>query len=242
MLRRVAHLITAAWLISAALRTVDGPFIARGCVATDVLTTAAPSATGPPPVSGGEAQGAVPYQELIRSVSEQHGVPADLVTSVIRLESNFNPAAVSPRGARGLMQLMPDTAAELGVHNSFDVEQNLEGGVRYLRALLERFAGDVALAVAAYNAGAEVVKRYGGIPPYPETERYVERFLHIYRGTDARWVSQPATGEVGPARAGPPSAEADLMVMAWSEFGCPSGGQTIGRWHDWTIGSRHDWS
>src|SRR5206468_11299279 len=121
----------------------------------------------------------VPYRDLIRAAAERHELAPELVESVIRVESNFKARAVSPKGARGLMQLMPATAAMLGVRNVFDVRQNLEGGVRHLRHLVDRYPGNLALALAAYNAGVEAVTRYGGIPPYAETQAYVARILRL---------------------------------------------------------------
>jgi len=122
---------------------------------------------------------AAPYGELIRAAAARHGLASELVESVIRVESNFEARAVSPKGARGLMQLMPATAAKLGVRNVFDERQNIEGGVRHLRHLVDRYGGNLALALAAYNAGVEPVRRYGGIPPYPETQAYVARVLRL---------------------------------------------------------------
>ena len=122
------------------------------------------------------------YATEIREISARHGVDANLVESVIRAESAFNPTAVSRTGARGLMQLMPKTAQDLKVNNSFDPAENIRGGVRYLRFLLDTFKGDVSLAVAAYNAGLSKVARYGGIPPYEETRNYVSRVMS-YRKT-----------------------------------------------------------
>jgi len=122
---------------------------------------------------------AAPYRDLIRAAAARHGLAPELVESVIRVESNFEARAISPKGARGLMQLMPATAAKLGVRNAFDGRQNIEGGVRHLRHLVDRYGGNLALALAAYNAGAEAVGRYGGIPPYPETQAYVARVLRL---------------------------------------------------------------
>ena len=113
----------------------------------------------------------------IREISSRHGVDPLLVESVIRAESAFNPTAVSRTGARGLMQLMPKTAMMLGVRDSFDPRENIEGGVRHLRYLLDRYPGNVSLAVAAYNAGEGAVDSHRGIPPYPETQQYVQRVL-----------------------------------------------------------------
>jgi soluble lytic murein transglycosylase-like protein len=113
----------------------------------------------------------------IREIAQQHGVSATLVEAVVRAESGFDPAAVSPKGAGGLMQLMPQTAAALGVADRFDPRENIRGGVRHLRYLLDRYQGSVVLALAAYNAGEGAVDTYRGIPPYPETQQYVERVL-----------------------------------------------------------------
>jgi soluble lytic murein transglycosylase-like protein len=120
------------------------------------------------------------YDPLIQHTARRHGLDHSLVTAVIKVESDFDPGAVSSKGARGLMQLMPGTARELGVRDSFDPWENVEGGVRYLRNLLEFFNGNLPLALAAYNAGREAVLQHGGIPPYPETRQYVERVLQYY--------------------------------------------------------------
>ncbi len=117
------------------------------------------------------------YRDDIREVAMRHGVAADLVEAVIRVESAFNPRAVSNKGAQGLMQLMPRTALALGVRNAFDPRENIDGGVRHLRYLLERYPGNTSLALAAYNAGEKAVDYYGGIPPYPETQQYVRKIL-----------------------------------------------------------------
>ena len=123
-----------------------------------------------------------PYVQEIRDAAERYGVPIKLVSAVIRAESGFNPRAVSPKGARGLMQLMPTTAATLGVRNSFDPRENIEGGVRHLRGLIDRFTNNLPLALAAYNAGEKAVEQYRGIPPYPETQDYVTKVLYFYGG------------------------------------------------------------
>ena len=121
----------------------------------------------------------------IRDAAERYGLSEQLVTAVIRVESGFNPRAVSPKGAQGLMQLMPATASQLGVRNVFDVAENIDGGVRHLRGLIERFDSNLSLALAAYNAGERAVLQHGGIPPYPETEQYVARILGIVGGDAA---------------------------------------------------------
>lgn len=120
------------------------------------------------------------YDPVIRSASLDHGVPAALVKAVIAAESSFDAAAVSPKGAMGLMQLMPGTAQELGVGDAFHSEQNVQGGTRYLRELYDRY-GDWLRTLAAYNAGPEAVDRYDGVPPYDETREYVKRVLSYYR-------------------------------------------------------------
>jgi soluble lytic murein transglycosylase-like protein len=115
--------------------------------------------------------------EVVSSASNQYHLDPDLVTSVIRAESGFNPHAVSPKGAQGLMQLMPKTASQLGVPNAFDPQSNVQGGTRYLRELLERYNFDLVKALAAYNAGPQRVEQYRGVPPYYETRAYVARIV-----------------------------------------------------------------
>lgn len=117
------------------------------------------------------------YDQIIATCASKYGVNQSLIKAVIHAESGYNPNAVSSKGASGLMQLMPGTARSLKVSNSFDPKDNVEGGVKYLRFLLDTFRGDVSLAVAAYNAGLNKVARYGGIPPYNETRTYVNRVL-----------------------------------------------------------------
>lgn len=126
-----------------------------------------------------------PYDDAIRRAALLSGVDPVLVKSVMLVESNFNPRAVSRKGARGLMQLMPETAQRFGVSDRFDARENIRGGVEYLSVLLRLFSGDVALALAAYNAGENVVARYAGVPPYAETREYVRRALVALRGAPA---------------------------------------------------------
>ncbi len=125
-----------------------------------------------------------PYWEWIQQVAEKANLPSSLVAAVVWVESAGNPQAVSPAGAQGLMQLMPQTARMLGVTDPFDPRQNLEAGSRYLRQLMERF-GELRLALAAYNAGPGRVQRYGGIPPFAETQTYVRRVIELYRHLEA---------------------------------------------------------
>jgi hypothetical protein len=121
-----------------------------------------------------------PFGELIRNASQKYGVDADLLFSVIAAESNFNSKAVSRRGARGLMQLLPATAARLGVKDIFDPAQNIDAGTRYLHELMTRYQGDLVLTLAAYNAGPGAVQHYGRVPPYNETISYVRAIRRTY--------------------------------------------------------------
>jgi soluble lytic murein transglycosylase-like protein len=149
-------------------------------VATAAAANTATSATGVDAAGGaGAAAGAselpagTPYSAEITAAAQRHGLDPALLAGLVKQESGFNPSAVSPAGARGLTQLMPGTAAGLGVTNPLDPAQALEGGAKYLREQLDRFGGDVARALAAYNAGPGAVQRYGGVPPYAETQNYV---------------------------------------------------------------------
>lgn len=118
--------------------------------------------------------------ELITKYAEKNGLDEDFVKAVINQESGFNPKATSKCGAMGLMQLMPSTAQGLGVTNAYDAEQNIEGGTKYLKGLLDRYDNNKTLALAAYNAGPNAVNKYGGIPPYQETQNYVKNVLSKY--------------------------------------------------------------
>ena len=124
------------------------------------------------------------YNSFIESAALTHGVASSLVKAVIHAESAFNPRAVSRKGARGLMQLMPGTANDMGVRNCFDPAQNIGGGARYLAFLLQRFDGNLKLAVAAYNAGPGAVEEFNGVPPYAETQSYVRRVLELKKRYD----------------------------------------------------------
>jgi hypothetical protein len=184
----------------------EAQFIERD--GTLYVSNVAPSPPGPPAVAAPLAAPTVPdrhvggaaassYQPLIREIAARHAVPAKLVEAVIRVESGFDPRAVSHRGAQGLMQLMPATAAQLGVRDVFDARQSIDGGVRHLRQLLDRY-GDVRLALAAYNAGEKAVESHGGVPPITETRAYVDQVLRIHGKWEPRAPSPRTTALAAP--------------------------------------------
>lgn len=131
-----------------------------------------------------EARSSGNIQSIVENKASRYRLDPQLLMEVIRAESDFNTYAVSPKGARGLMQLMPGTASRLGVRDSFDPEQNIDGGTRYLRYLLDYFNGSVPLALAAYNAGENAVTRWQNIPPYKETQHYVKKIMKNYGKTN----------------------------------------------------------
>lgn len=119
----------------------------------------------------------IDFNDIINEASNKFNIPQSIIKSVISAESSFNPNATSSSGAKGLMQLMPSTASHLGVKNIWDPKQNIEGGTKYLRELLDRYNGDITLALAAYNAGPSNVEKYNGVPPFKETQNYVNKVL-----------------------------------------------------------------
>lgn len=142
-----------------------------------------PAASGPALPGSGTAPATsqhVDVSQVVNAASDRYRLDPDLVTSVIRAESGFKVHAVSPKGAQGLMQLMPGTASKLGVPNAFDPEANVDGGTRYLRELLERYNFDLIKALAAYNAGPHRVEQYNGVPPYRETRKYVASIVRDF--------------------------------------------------------------
>lgn len=157
-------------------------------------TYAVPGATTVRATTPFAVKKSAPYDTSINEHSQRMGVSADLVRAVIQVESAFNPSAVSTKGAMGLMQLMPATARELGVANPFEPDQNIRGGVTYLKRLLDRYNQNVELALAAYNAGMGNVEKYGDVPPFKETQNYVKKIT-------------------GAAPAAPPSA-----IYKWMEL------------------------
>jgi hypothetical protein len=140
--------------------------------------------------------------ELVAAAASRYGVDAGLITSVIAVESNFDPKAVSPKNARGLMQLLPETAARFGVKDAFDPKENIEAGTQYLRELLDTYHNDVTLALAAYNAGPVRVQQYGTVPPFRETVSYVRRVKRTY----ANSKSMPAANTTKPTSPIPATA------------------------------------
>jgi hypothetical protein len=135
-----------------------------------------PAPLAPAPPAAGDS-----IHVLLGRLAAQFGVPLNLAQAVVEVESNYQPRAVSPKGAMGLMQLMPDLAKEYALVDPFDPEQNLAAGLKHLKGLLDRFPGNVSTALAAYNAGEGAVERYGGIPPYSETRDYVQRVMALAR-------------------------------------------------------------
>lgn len=127
-----------------------------------------------------QESGFAKYQTSIVTLAREYNVPAALVAAVIKAESDFRPQVVSPVGARGLMQVMPATARELKVYNINDPHENIRAGTKYIRSLLDQFRGNMTLAIASYNAGPGAVKRFGSVPPYPETRKYVQRVLQNF--------------------------------------------------------------
>jgi soluble lytic murein transglycosylase len=149
---------------------------------------------------------AASIEQLIEAFAAEHDLDPELIRAVIRAESNFNPRAISRKGAQGLMQLMPGTIWRLSVGDAYDPRENIGAGVRYLRELLDLFRGDLTLALAAYNAGEKAVRRYRGVPPYPETRDYVTKVLKWYRQAARESDGKPVikTAARSPELAPPP--------------------------------------
>jgi len=213
-------------VVTQRITTVIRPDLRTGRLVRSVIVTskpaverrvaeapAAPRAFLPLVVATGtKAPPATAIDEAVEQIAAQVSLPPQLIHSVIKVESNYNPLAVSPKGAEGLMQLIPSTARRFGVSNVFNPAQNIQGGSKYLKYLLDLFGGNYALALAAYNAGEAAVTTYGGVPPFPETQNYlilVARQLQEAQKVEAAKQKDVTAGqtrpqaETKPAPAGP---------------------------------------
>lgn len=154
---------------------------------TDTFTSSSSSAntTAANATSSGSVSSPENLEEYFKEASETYGVDINLLKAIARQESNFNPSATSSAGAMGVMQLMPSTAKGLGVTNAYDAQENIMGGAKLMAQNLKKYNGDVSLALAAYNAGGGNVDKYGGIPPFKETQNYVKKVLGYYQNSNA---------------------------------------------------------
>jgi soluble lytic murein transglycosylase-like protein len=172
--------------------------------AADVVSIEPEDTFAPLPPAPAPAAGPQPFfRDLVEAAAKRYNMDADLISSVIAVESNFDPKAVSRKNARGLMQLLPETAAQLGVKNIDDPSENIDAGTRYLRDLLQKYNNDLALALAAYNAGPDKVQLYGRVPPYAETVSYVRRVKHGYEKSKSAPSAKTAAAPATPASAAP---------------------------------------
>jgi soluble lytic murein transglycosylase-like protein len=174
LLSIITLLLTTVFILALSSFTDDGP-------------AGSTTALGPvkgPGVEASPVRGPICFPEALFRISREYGISPKLVQAIIQVESRGNPKAVSPRGALGLMQLMPEVIKACQVADPFDPLANIRGGVRHLHSLLWEFSGDLSLALAAYNAGAGAVRHYGGIPPFPETQKYLQSVLREYQSEE----------------------------------------------------------
>jgi hypothetical protein len=195
--REVAGLTTRLWLCAGS----DASYVEiaseqiEGFEPAPSEVSPAPSApaASPEAPAGPILPAKSPIESLIAAAASRHLIDPDFIASVVKAESGFIPTAVSPKGALGLMQLMPRTAASLGVENVLDPAANVEGGTKYLRQLLDQYNGDALKALAAYNAGPQRVDQYGGVPPFPETRAYITRIIEDYNRKKHQQQAHPPT-------------------------------------------------
>jgi len=174
--------------------------VVSNAVAIEPVTGLEPVTRLEPPTADAPAAG---IDEAVGRIALQHQLSPQLIHSVIKVESNYNPYAVSAKGAQGLMQLIPSTARRFGVSNSFDPAENIQGGAKYLRYLLDLYGGSYPLALAAYNAGEGAVAKYGGVPPYAETRNYLTRVHKRLEEAQKAAAAKPKAQEVKPVDAVP---------------------------------------
>ena len=178
----------------------QGPVVRTARVHRETRTPPpAPASPSRPATADRSRSDEVPasYLVYIDRACEKYGVDPSLVRAIVKVESDYNPFALSRKGAMGLMQLMPQTAVEMNVKNSFSPQENIEGGVRYLRYLLDRYEGNLSLSLAAYNSGETAVKRWGTVPPFKETKDYVKKVLALYQGSGRTTLAPRFTIYVG---------------------------------------------
>jgi soluble lytic murein transglycosylase-like protein len=187
----------------------------RALIVTPRQMPVAVSVTGDS--SPSETAAAPDIETLVSRIAGEQGVEESLIHSVIRAESNYNPYAISPKGAQGLMQLIPATARRFGVGNTFDPQENIRGGVKYLKFLLEYYQGDYAKAIAAYNAGEKAVDKYHGVPPYPETQNYVVQVAKNLKTARSKRAARPASDPQTVASTGSPETNAPPPASVGSD-------------------------
>ena len=190
----------------------------------------------PKTLSAGVDRTSEQYRPMVEAISRRNGVDPNLIDAMIRTESNYNPWAVSPKGALGLMQLIPETGRRYGVSNFFDPEQNIEGEVRYMKYLLDMFDGNVDLSLAAYNAGENLVARIQKIPPYPETRNYVRKIRAVY--TKPKAPTPAITSNLKSGSTTPPAPVVSSKVAAAPSAKVEEAPAPIAKWMD-ERGVRH---